>query len=104
MLVSKLNQCSSMYAQLYTVEKRILASLQELPEVSGKKAGRPKAVDKYREQMVWSQIVHSEWVSKVLYLAELESAVSCSLDGLLWLMDVERRSVHFQALLLHLTS
>ena len=59
--------------------------------MTGKKGGRPKAVDKYREETVWSQIVHAKWVSKVQYLAEFESAVSCGLDGLLWLMDVERR-------------
>lgn len=66
--------------------------LQELAEVSsGKIGGRHKAVDKYREETVWSQIVHAKWVSKVQYLPELESSVSCALDGLLWLMDVERR-------------
>ena len=53
--------------------------------------GRPKAVDKYREETVWSQIVHSNWVSQVRYVPELESALSCSLDTYLWLMDVERR-------------
>lgn len=61
--------------------------------MTGKRGGRPKAVDKYREELVWSQIVHAKWVSKVQYLAELESAVSCGLDGLLWLMDVERRCI-----------
>ena len=64
--------------------------LQELSDAE-RSSGRPKAVDKYREETVWSQLVHAQWVSKVQYLQELESAVSCALDGLLWLMDVERR-------------
>jgi hypothetical protein len=64
--------------------------LQELQDVE-RSSGRPKAVDKYREETLWSQIVHAQWVSKVQHLPELESAVSCALDGLLWLMDVERR-------------
>lgn len=63
--------------------------------------GRPKAVDKYREETVWSQIVHSNWVSHVQYVPELESALSCSLDKYLWLMDVERRYEHGCVLLLH---
>eukprot|EP00892_Ulva_mutabilis_P006535 jgi/Ulvmu1/4253/UM193_0001.1 len=65
--------------------------LQDVADMERSK-GRPKAVDKYREETVWSQIVHSNWVSHVLYVPELESALSCSLDTYLWLMDVERRT------------
>jgi hypothetical protein len=66
---------------------------QRLQDVSAvdRSEGRPKAIDKYMEELIWSQIVHSKWVTKVQYIDELESAVSCSLDGLLWIMDVERR-------------
>lgn len=53
--------------------------------------GRPKAIDRYSEELLWSQIVHSKWVTKVQCVRELESAVSASLDGLLWVMDIERR-------------
>lgn len=56
-----------------------------------KSKGTPKAVDKYREELVWSQLVHSRWVTGMRYIHELEAAVSCSLDSLLWLMDIERR-------------
>ena len=53
--------------------------------------GRPQAIDKYREELIWSQIVHSKWVTAVNYIQELDSAVSSSLDSLSWIMDVERR-------------
>jgi hypothetical protein len=65
--------------------------LQDLGEVDRSKGGRPKAIDKYQEELMWSQLVHSKWVTAIQYIHELEAATSCSLDSLLWLMDVERR-------------
>ena len=35
--------------------------------------------------------MHAKWVTGIEYVPELEAALSCSLDALLWLMDVERR-------------
>jgi hypothetical protein len=72
------------------LSRAILQSLAELDRTAASH-GRPKAIDKYREELVWSQIVHSNWVSKVKYVNDLESVFSCALDGLVWLMDVERR-------------
>jgi len=63
---------------------------QELSEMDSKK-GRPKAVDKVQEELLWSKLVHSKWVSKVMYISDLQQLISCSLDGMLWAMDVERR-------------
>lgn len=68
----------------------MVCALQDVADME-RSSGRPKAVDKYREETIWSQIVHSNWVSHVEYVPELESALSCSLDTYLWLMDVERR-------------
>ena len=67
-----------------------MSATQDLGEMDHAK-GASKAVDKYREELVWSQLVHSKWVTGMQYISELEAAVSCSLDSLLWIMDIERR-------------
>lgn len=85
--------CLPGYGYIAPQRESMGALSQDVADMERSK-GRPKAVDKYREETVWSQIVHSNWVSHVQYVPELESALSCSLDKYLWLMDVERRYEH----------
>ena len=40
---------------------------------------------------LWRQTLHTDWVTQLHYVSELNSILSCSLDTTLCLADVDRR-------------
>ena len=40
---------------------------------------------------LWRQTLHTDWVTQLHYVSELNSILSCSLDTSLCLADVDRR-------------
>jgi WD40 repeat protein len=47
---------------------------------------------------VWKQRPHTDWVTQVRYISELNSLLCCSLDATMTLNDVDRRLMtkHFK--------